>query len=179
MLKKLLFLTLLATSTDALACSFGGAGAFQPTLERWSQHPGPQQKDPNAEGDYWEKVPSPVITVTNVTRGSTSPGSSCSDAGVINLEIALPEASTYSIDEFGVYFRVKSGKLPDQIFPDIPLVGMVEDGKMSMLLAWLDGHPQYQFPLDIEVEAFFVTNGLNVGPSTTFKIQSDVGKAKK
>ena len=74
---------------------------------------------------------------------------------------------------------MKSGKLPDQIFPDIPLVGMVEDGKMSMLLAWLDGHPKYQFPLDIEVEAFFVTNGLNVGPSTTFKIQSDVGKAEK
>ena len=99
-----------------------------------------------------------MITVTNVTRGSTSPGSSCSDAGVINLEIALPEASTYSIDEFGVYFRVKSGKLPDEIFPDIPLVGMVEDGKMSMLLAWLDGHPQYQFPLDIEVEAFRPNN---------------------
>ena len=179
MLKKLLLLTLLAASNNAFACSFAGTSFFQPTMEYWSQHPGPKQKDPNAAGDYWEKVPSPVITVTNITRGSAAPGSSCDDAGLINLEVALPESSTYSIDEFGVYFRVVSGKLPDEIFPDIPLVGQVKDGKMSMLLVWLDGHPRSQFPLDIEVEAFFVTNGLNIGPSTTFKIQSDVGKAKK
>lgn len=179
MIKKLVFLSLLVMSFEAMACSFGGADVFTPTLERWDQHPGPKQKDSKSEGDYWEKVPAPVISVTNITRGSTSPGSSCSDAGVINLEISLPESSTYKIDEFALYFRVVSGKLPDEIFPDVPLVGPIKDSKMTLLLAWLDGHPKYQFPLDLEIEAFLITNGLNIGPSTKFKVQSGIGKANK
>ena len=179
MLKQVILLSFMVMSIEAFACSFGGSEVFKPTLERWNQHPGPKQKDRNFEGDYWEKVPVPIVSVTNVTRGSTSPGSSCSDAGVINLEISLPASSTYKIDEFALFFRVVSGKLPDEIFPDIPLVGPIKEGKMTLLLAWLDGHPKYQFPLDLEVEAFFVTNGLNIGPSTIFKIESGVGKANK
>lgn len=177
MFKQIMVLFFWVLSFKAFACSFGGANVFSPSLEEWEQHPGPKQKDSNADGDYWEKVPTPIIKVTNITRGSMSPGSSCSDAGILNLEISLPESSTYKIDEFALYFRVLSGKLPDEIFPDVPLVGPIKDGKMTLLLAWLDGHPKYQFPLDIEVEAFFITNGLNVGPSTQFNIKSDIGKA--
>ena len=179
MLKQVILLSFMVLSFEAFACSFGGSEVFKPTLERWSQHPGPKQKDRNSEGDYWEKVPAPIISVTNVTRGSTSPGSSCSDAGVINLEISLPASSTYKIDEFALFFRVVSGKLPDEIFPDVPLVGPIKEGKMTLLLAWLDGHPKYQFSLDLEIEAFFFTNGLNIGPSTLFKIESGIGKANK
>ena len=179
MFKQAVVLFFVSLSFEAFACSFGGSDVFMPSLERWEQHPGPKQKDRNAEGDYWEKVPTPIIKVTNITRGSKSPGSSCSDAGVINLEISLPASSTYKINEFALFFRVVSGKLPDEIFPDIPLVGSIKEGKMTLLLAWLDGHPKYQFPLDLEIEAFFVTNGLNIGPSTIFKIESGIGKANK
>lgn len=179
MVKKLAFLSFMLMSFEAMGCSFGGAEVFTPSLERWDQHPGPKQKDSKSEGDYWEKVPPPIISVTNITRGSKSPGSSCSDAGVISLEVSLPASSTYEIDEFALYFRVISGKLPDEIFPDVPLVGPINGGKMTLLLSWLDGHPKHQFPLDLEIEAFLITNALNVGPSKKFKIQSGIGKANK
>lgn len=177
MVRKLMLLSLMVVSLEAVACSIGGADLFTPTLERWDQHPGPKQEDSKSEGDYWEKVPAPIVSVAKITRGSASPGSSCSDAGVISLEISLPESSTYTIDEFALYFRVVSGKLPDEIFPDVPLVGPIKDDKMTLLLAWLDGDPKYQFPLDLEIEAFLVTNSLNIGPSTRFKVQSGTGNA--
>ncbi len=179
MSKLIITFILSVLSVDALGCSFGGVSLFKPTLERWEEHEGPRQKDKNAEGDYWEKVPTPIVKVINVQRGSESPGSSCGDAGVINLEIFLPKSSTYNIEEFGVFFRVLNGKLPDEIFPDIPLIGEIEKEKMSMTLAWLDGHPKHQFPLNIEVEAFLVTNGLNVGSPTRFIIKSGIGTANK
>lgn len=164
---------LLAFSNSVFACSFGGADLFKPTLERWEQHPGPAQK--GEKGDYWEKVPAPVVKVSSITRGSAKPGSSCADAGVILLEISLPQESTYSIDEFSVYFRVKDGQLPDAIFPDVPLIGEYKDGKMTLLLAWLDGHPSRQIPLDLKVEAFLITNSLNIGESTIFNIVASKG----
>lgn len=165
----------LLLTNNANACSFGGVDLFKPSLERWEQHAGPKQKDRNAEGDYWEKVPAPLVQVLKVTRGTTSPGSSCNDAGTVELEISLPEGSTYDISEFGFYFRVTKGKLPDEIFPDIPLTGEIKNGKVILFLAWLDGHPKYQFPLDLNVDVFMITNGLNIGESTTFKIKSGVG----
>jgi len=167
-----LILALLVTPL-ALGCSFGGTDVFRPTLERWEEHAGPKQKDENADGDYWEKVPAPVVRVISITRGSKAPGSDCGDAGVLELEISLPPESTYAIDEFGFYFRVVSGKEPDEIFPNVPLVGTVEGGKARLTLAWLDGRPQDQIPLNLEVEVFLVTNSLNVGPSTRFKIRAD------
>ena len=157
--------------SHAYACSFGGADVFVPTLERWEQHPGPAQT--GGVGDYWEKVPAPVVTIIEVTRGTAKPGASCADAGTVSLSIALPPESTYDISEFGFYFRVVRGKLPDEIFPDIPLIGRVENNKSTILLAWLDGHPSKQIALDIEVEVTLVTNGLNIGSPTKIKITSD------
>jgi hypothetical protein len=173
--KAIFFLLTMLVGVPAVACSIRGSDRFEPTLERWEQHPGPAQSDPNSEGDYWEKVPAPVVAVTNVIRGSTDPGSSCGDAGVLELEISLPETSTYNISEFAFYFRVVRGRLPDEIFPDIPLVGIVEGDKALLSLAWLDGHPRNQFPLDLEVDVFLVTNGLNIGPSTRFAVVAGFG----
>jgi hypothetical protein len=174
-LKALIILGLFHLSSIAMACSFAGAEPFTPTLERWEEHPGPAQKVKGAEGDYWEKVPYPIIKVAKITRGSEKPGSSCADAGTLLLEISLPSESTYLIKDFAVYFRVKKGKLLDEIFSDIPLVGEIKDGKMYILLAWLDGHPSRQIPLDLEVEAFFVTNSLNIGSSTIFEVKAKKG----
>ena len=170
---KIIAISSLLISQGAWACSFGGSDLFKPTLERWDEHPGPAQR--GEEGDYWEPVPAPVIKVVRVTRGSTAPGSSCSDAGTLSLEISLPEQSTYSIEEFGFFFRVKSGKLPDAIFPDVPMLGLIEGDKSNILFAWLDGHPSHQIELDLEVEVFLVTNGLNIGPSTIFTVTAGKG----
>ncbi len=173
LLSQILIIASLILSQAALACSFVGSDLFQPTLERWKQHPGPAQK--GGKGDYWERVPIPVVKVSEITRGSADPGNSCADAGTILLEISLPSESTYSIDEFAIYFRVISGQLPDAIFPGVPLIGTVKDGKATLLLAWLDGHPSQQLPLNLEVEAFLVTNSLNIGESTTFSIKANKG----
>ena len=172
--KLILMLTLIAIHASSLACSFASdTSIFKPTLERWDEHPGPAQK--GEPGDYWEKVPAPVVSVRSITRGSDAVGSSCADAGTITLEVSLPNISSYSIDEFAVYFRVKSGTEPDLIFPDIPLVGGLEEGKQVLFFAWLDGHPSRQIDLDLEIEAFLITNGLNVGPSSVFKIKAKKG----
>jgi hypothetical protein len=162
-------------ANSAFACSFGGSEVFRPSLSEWEQHEGPAQKTEGAEGDYWERVPQPVVKVTEIARGSAAPGSDCSDAGTISLEISLPASSTYSIADFAFYFRVQSGQLPDAIFPDVPLVGTVEGGKARLLLAWLDGHPSTQIPLDLKVELFLVTNDLSIGPSTFFEVQAGKG----
>ncbi|WP_163936992.1 hypothetical protein [Paraferrimonas sp. SM1919] len=172
-LVQIIAVLLIVSSQGALACSFAGSDLFKPTLERWQQHPGPAQR--GEQGSYWEPVPAPVIKVISVTRGSTEPGTSCSDAGTLSLQISLPEQSTYSIEEFGFYFRLKSGTLPDAIFPDIPMVGVIEHGKSNILFAWLDGHPSQQIELDLEIEVFLVTNGLNVGPSSTFTVKTGKG----
>ena len=161
----------LMASQHAIACSFGGSDVFRPTLERWSRHAGPAQS--GKPGDYWEKVPKPIVDVIEVTRGTAKPGASCADAGTVTLEVKLPTESTYDISEFGFSFRVVSGKLPDEIFPDIPLIGNIENGVSTILLAWLDGHPSKHFPLNIEVEIRLLTNGLNTGPPGFFKITSN------
>lgn len=160
----------LGLTGSAEACSIAGAELFKPTLDRFASHPGPGQKD-RSKGDYWEKVPAPVVEVTGVKRGTKSAGSSCDDAGILTLTLSLPESSTYKMEQFAVFFRVLQGRLPDEIFPDLPLIGSVRGGQMELVLAWLDGHPSRQFPLDLKVEAFLVTDGLNIGPSTIFEVK--------
>ena len=161
---------------NAAACSLATSDIFQPNLQRWEKHPGPKQKDSKSSGEYWESVPAPIVKVSRVIRGTSSDGGSCEDAGTIELEISLPKESTYSLNNFGIYFRVKSGQLPDEIFPDVPVSITEYQGSWLVSFGWLDGHPKYQKPLDIEVEAFLVSNGMNIGPSTLFRVTSGVGK---
>lgn len=160
---------------SAAACSLATSGVFEPTLEDWERHPGPKQTDSKSSGEYWESAPAPIVQIKRLTRGTTNDGSSCGDAGLVVLEIALPKESTYSLSEFGIYFRVKSGKQYDQIFPNVPINILVHEGKGIVSLAWLDGHPKHQSPLDLEVEAFLISNDLNIGPSTFFKLSSKKG----
>jgi len=144
-----------------------------PSLERWEQHPGPAQE--GGTGAYWEAVPQPQVKVKSITRGSEAPGSSCGDAGIIALELALPSESTYAVGDFGVYFRVLSGVQPDAIFPSIPIKGIVEGNRMTVVLAWLDGHPSQQAPLELQVEAFLVAEDLTIGPSQVFSVTASAG----
>ena len=159
-----------ALTDTATACDFGGNGWFEPTLKRWDQHPGPAQTKPGSDGDYWERIPKPVVQIMEITRGKVAPGVTCDDAGTVRLEISLSGESTYSIGEFGIYFRILSGEKPYWIFPDTPLTGIAEGDKKRFLFPWLDGHPSTHRPIDMEVEVFFVTNGLNIGPVTKVRV---------
>jgi len=92
------------------------------------------------------------------------------------LAIDLPPTSTYDIKEFAIYFRVLEGVPPDQIFPDVPLIGRFEGKSMTLILPWLDGSPARQKPIDLKIEAFLITNGLNIGASTVFEVKAPVGQ---
>jgi hypothetical protein len=162
-------------SFNVSACSFMTGGMFEPTLERWEQHPGPAQMNEGADGYYWEPVPDPVVSNIEISRANYKGSSSCSDSGVITLEVSLPEQSTYDISEFGVYFHVVSGELPDMIFPNIPLTGISEKTTVMFVFPWLDKRPNNQKPLNLVVEARFVSNGLDLGNATTFNIKQNDG----
>ncbi|MEL7536887.1 MAG: hypothetical protein AAFM91_07415 [Pseudomonadota bacterium] len=159
---------------DVFACSIGGSWKFEPTLEDWEREPGPKSFSKDAEGPYWIPVPAPIVTVTNIVRGTAPPGATCMDAGILFIDVALPDASPYEIGEFGVYFRVADRTQSVQIFSDVPLHGDVQDGAMKIVIPWLDGHPRQQSDLNLDVEAFLVTNALNIGPATKFSVVSRV-----
>ena len=155
------------------ACSLATSGVFTPLIQRWNQHAGPAQLNPGSSGEYWEGVPQPIVQIVEISRGKEGAGTSCADAGTILFAITLPESSTYSIDEFGVYFRVTRGDDSYGIFSDLPLVGNVVNGSAQILLAWLDGSETTHQIIDLEVEIFLVTHGLNIGPSNKIKIFQD------
>ncbi len=148
---------------------------FTPTLERWEQHSGPAQINPGSGGEYWEGVPRSIAKVSRISRGKAEVGHSCDDAGIVEMAISLPPSSTYTINDFGVYFRVRLGITPDKIFPTNPLRGAIENNKAIFSFAWLDGHPSKQQKIDIEVEIFLVTNDLSIGPATVVYLRSKGG----
>lgn len=92
------------------------------------------------------------------------------------LSITLPPTSSYRLDQFGIYFRVVDPAWQRKIFPITPLVGTEKDGKIEVYFIWPDGSPSEQKPLELKVEAFFVTNGLDIGPSTVFEVKAPVGQ---
>ncbi|MFW8591873.1 hypothetical protein ACOI22_13780 [Glaciecola sp. 2405UD65-10] len=153
------------------ACSYVGYYLFQPTLERWDEHPGPKQVDENADGTYWEQVPLPVVEKIKINRASYEGNSSCRDTGDLSFLVKLPKTSTYDLDEFGVYLQVIDGDMPDTIFPSVPIIGRIDKESMSFTFPWLDHHPSRQIPLNLIVEIRFVTNDLNLGVATTFKVE--------
>ena len=153
----------LLMSGDVLACSLSGSKLFRPTLERWDQHPGPAQEDPESKGDFWEKVPAPAVRVVGITRGRSDDGSSCEDAGTVSFEISLPEESTYTIDEFAFYFRVSGRQEPDEIFPSVPVLGVVE-GRGVL------GH---QRPDDRAIDSVSGQSGKGRGPGWPSTLEHD------
>jgi hypothetical protein len=158
-------------TSDVSACSFAGVKLFRPTLDRWEQHPGPAQLNPDTGGNYWEPVPKPVVKNITITRASYKGGSSCNDSGVISFTVYLPNSSSYELSEFGVYFHVTDGVMPDMIFPDLPLIGIAKGNEMTFVFPWLDQRPSIQKPLNLVVEARLITNGLDLGEAMTFRIE--------
>ena len=165
------FQCLLAATCSGWACSPPDAtDPFRPETMEWQQHPGPGQQ--GGTGEYWEPIPAPVVEVLEVDRGFGSDGTSCDDMGILSLTLKLPVGSTYSIGEFAAYFRVKRGMDSGSIFPNLPLTGLARGDVSYYQFFWLDGAPEKQEPIDLELEVFLVAKDLSIGPSTIVEIKS-------
>lgn len=115
-------------------------------------------------------LPAPVVEVKDIKRAGDMSGS-CNDTGAVSLAIPMPAG--YKDGDLGVYLRIVSGKPQgDQMFWNSPY-GMfdMENGKALMTVLWLDVRKSRQEPLDLKVEAFFVSDLLELGPSSTFSIK--------
>lgn len=61
------------------------------------------------------------------------------------------------------------------IFPNIPLSGIPKEDTLRFVFPWFDQHPRKQKPLNLVVEARFISNGLDLGSATTFSIEQNDG----
>src|SRR5436309_15700437 len=95
----LLALALLLASPMS-ACDLGTGSRFEPERSKFVAH---------TKRNLPERLPAPSVTVKRIIRGTAAPGSSCEDAGLVDLTLSLPESSGYSLSEVGFYFRVVSG----------------------------------------------------------------------
>ncbi|MDC0658758.1 hypothetical protein N6L27_12175 [Leisingera sp. SS27] len=159
------FAAAMPLSSAALSCSFEGAWPFQPDLEGWEPFAG--------DGEYLGDIPAPNVEVKEIQRGKEAPGMSCGDAGTLRLSVSLPDTTLYEIKDLGVYFRVVRGEDAYGIFPAIPLAGEANGNGYGILLAWLDGQPSEQNPINLELEVFFVSKGLQIGLPSVVTIHAD------
>ena len=149
------------------ACSFGPGFAVFEVDQKGFEH----KFDTNDE--FIAFLPAPKVLITNITRGTAAPGSTCADAGIISVDVYWPEASQYELDEIGFYFRTQSHKLPDLIFPlepVAPLTANISGNRAAFTFVWLDGHPDQQIPLDFELEVFAVNKGMEIGPPAKLRV---------
>jgi len=152
---------------DSFACSIAGWRVFTPSPEVWK----PAQLEPPENGFFWELVPKPNVDLSGLTRGTGKRGSSCSDFGIIEINVSLPEVSSYQISDFGVYVRIVDGTQPDLIFPDTPMTGRIENGVMKLVFPWLEPQNVELIPLNLTLDIFLVSHRLNVGKSTRLVVK--------
>ncbi|PLT23181.1 hypothetical protein CXF89_20820 [Pseudoalteromonas sp. MelDa3] len=165
---SILFLLLCnLVSFSSSACSIAGWRMFSPTPDSWNA----VTLDQPENGFFWELVPQPVVELSNVSRGSGKRSSSCSDFGIIELSVSLPETSSYKISDFGVYVRLIDGKQPDLIFPDTPMTGRIESGVMKLVFPWLEPQNTKIMPLNLTLDIFLVSHRLNVGKSVKLVVK--------
>ena len=152
-----------------MACSPVGSQVFNPPTSKPALHT-------DSKTGYVAHPPAPLIGAIVVHRGTGSDGASCADAGSLTIELSLPEESAFSLNELGFYFRVVKG---ENILAghNVPFSPFSQEGKHGrFVMFWLDGAPSAQKPLNLVVEAFAITNYLEIGPSTRFEIRSGVGR---
>ena len=167
-MKKIAILTILlcAASLNANACSFA-PGYFEFTPET--------NFEVKMQNGVIALLPSPKVAKVKVTRGSSSSGSSCGDAGIIEISLEWPEGSAYSLEEIGFYFQSDNGLTPDLIFPLEPVKGEISGNSAKFHFVWLDGHPKHQKVLNFKVNVFAVNKGLQIGQPTEIQIKAKKG----
>lgn len=164
-MKKLLLIALFLFPIFTQACSFEpGYRKFTPSIATF---------DAKMDGSHVALLQAPRVSAIKIKRGTALPGASCDDAGWLTLDVNWPKSSVYKLGEVGFYFRVLSGKQPDQIFPLEPISGKIVGQRAQFFFVWLDGHPSGQSPLNLEVEIFAVNKGLEIGASSRFRIAEE------
>jgi len=168
---RIVSLVILALGVIApvIACSPVGSQVFKPIGSKPMLHT-------DSKTGYVAHPPAPVIDSIAVHRGTGSDGASCADAGSLTLELSLPEESEFSLNELGFYFRVVEG---ENILAghSVPFAPFSQEGKHGrFVLFWLDGAPSEQKPINLVVEAFALTNYLEIGPAVRFAVKSGVGR---
>lgn len=163
----LIVVTTLILSMNAGACSFApGYSAFDVS---------PSDFQMKMDKGVIALLPAPEVKIDKIIRGSASPGSSCDDAGMIQLTVEWPKDSVYKIDEIGFYFQSDNGIDPDLIFPLAPVKGEIKGNTAEFFFVWLDGHPKHQKALNFKVNVFAVNKGLQLGQPKTINIKADKG----
>lgn len=154
--------SLLLVPLVSYACSFApGFERFTPSIDTF---------ETKLNGDLIARLPSPTVSGIRVKRGTVSSGSSCDDAGILTLDLLWPKSSIYKLNEVGFYFRVLSGRQPDQIFPLEPISGKVVGQRAEFSFVWLDGPASHHKPLRLDVEVFAVNKGLQIGAVRRFRV---------
>jgi hypothetical protein len=119
----LLFVFIASISPASLACSFGaGYTVAQPPNWQYRREGG---KEP---------LP-PSITILTLKRGfDDGNAGSCSDAGVLELEIRGFDSK----EVWGLRFELVSGAFPDFVIPIEYVLPICEDERRIFRFAWLD-----------------------------------------
>lgn len=152
-------------AASASACSVGlGYEPFYPNPKPFEFRilPGPPAQA--------EEIPAPVVTI-EIKRGDVGTGSSCDGLSWLRLKVQLPSASTYRLEDFGIYLRIVGDRTSRLYFPSDAISGPIRDGAVSMSFHWYEGPDTRPMPLNQKVEAFFVNNRFFLGPSTIFDIK--------
>ncbi len=146
---------------SALAC-WGGENTwgFGASLNGWI--PNPTATEQVQIDEISSKIPIPIITGVRFRHSGKNDGVDCFKA-TMSFDVSLPDATAYSISDFGFYFRVKSGDFPENVIKTSPTEGKVYDNKMSVTF---DLNTTRNFDAIIEIQP--VTHALVKGPVTSF-----------
>ncbi|MFC0682552.1 hypothetical protein ACFFGH_32375 [Lysobacter korlensis] len=93
----------------------------------------------------------------------------------VSLEVSIPEGSRFTLRELGFVFRAPNGPAQSRFlaFPNFPIVSseLTPDGKAAIFAFALHDPPEgWDQPFSLELEAFAINGGLQVGPATRIRI---------
>jgi len=150
------------------ACDPHRSYPFQPERDKKASY-----EDPVT--GYSENLPVLIVKEVEVVREYRG-GFSCDDISFLIVKMEIPQSSSYSFEDFGVYFRVVKGEniLDSSAYPfeTFSMVGKVGVYK----LVWIEENPEHRKPLDIVIEAFVVAHDLKLGSAVKFDVKSTGGK---
>lgn len=151
---------LILFAKNCLACSIGWPERFTPSIDVILE-----------EGEnLYKEIMAPIVSY-QVVRGVSAAGADCTDAGMIILNISMPEKSYFSEWELGFFTRIINKKYPN-VTMDIPF-SLSEEG--TAVFPWLDGTGKLEIYQKIEV--FAINHAMRIGPSTIVEI-SHPGRGK-
>jgi hypothetical protein len=159
-----LLIPLLLLPGASIACSFA------PTFQQFEgNRPAFERLRSRVEST---ELPLPSVQVIGLQRGIASDGFSCDDAGTLKIRLTWPRNGIYKPSDVGFYFRVISGRTPDQIFPLHPIAPRQwNDYTAEVAFHWLDGHPSEHGALNFRLEVIPVNKGLELGPAAVVDIR--------